>query len=150
MIFSMDTGELNLPDVDGDLAFRVVTEAATSQVANMQLRVSRGMGIKDSPMKPYSKAYAELRAENNKNTNKRDLVWTGQMMRSISMQQAEITTTATGKGAEATIAPGGAMNRNKVAWNNAISPFYGMSPQDLMIIDAIAEETIEEYLRGIE
>jgi len=146
-IFSIDTGELNLPDIDGTLAMRVVTEAATSQVANMQLRVSKGVGIKDTQMIKYSKSYAEQRLEANKNIDKRDLVWTGQMMRSISLQGAKIEVLEEGFGAVASIAPGGTLNRDKVAWNNARSPFYGMSPQDLLILDALADATIDEYLR---
>jgi hypothetical protein len=146
-IFSIDTEDLNLFDIDGILAMRIATEAATSQVANMQLRVSMGKGIKDSPMKKYSKAYAKKREAANKNTNKRDLVWTGQMMRSISMQEVQIQVFEEGFGAVATIAPGGAFNRDKIAWNNVNSPFYGISPNDAAVLDAVAEITIDEYLR---
>lgn len=107
-----------------------LAEMAQVQIANMRRRAQRGLGVDDRKMKKYSPAYAKKKKKAGRRTNIRDLTWTGQMMRAIRATPV----TQSGGTFSVSIKFSDQANAQKAQWNQNISPFFGISPNDAAII----------------
>lgn len=117
--------------------------AAANGVVLMKMRIQEGKGLDGQAMKPYSKEYAKRRQAKGRQTAKRDLSMTGQMVGGIHSTDA----TVEGTTIKASVAIAGARNRELALYHQKREPFFGYSPADEATIVASLEKKIQELLR---
>lgn len=94
--------------------------------ASIQQRVQRsGVGTDGQKMSPYSKAYADFRTTKKRNTDIRDLTFTGKMWQSLTAKNST-------EGVRLYF--GSANNANKARGNEARTPFFGLGTLENAII----------------
>jgi len=87
----------------------------------------------------YSKRYSKVREK--RRVDIRDLTFTGAMIKSVVVDRLE--TTATGASAVITVTND---QKEKAAYNQAMSPWFGISPQDEQAILAVVEAELQKIL----
>lgn len=154
---------LPLPDIDG-LALAVAASLGQAQIANLRGRLMKGIGEDDKPMKytgkegtkTYTDSYAKYRRGKYKKKppgaplriDVRNLMVDASsgMVGSINVQSVE---SIDENKATATIAPTGAQNINKAYWNQIMTPFIGVSPQDKKTLEELAQIEVDNYLEDL-
>jgi hypothetical protein len=122
--------QLPIPEeLSPDTALAIVEVAGSTGVAAIKTRTRAGRGIDDNKMKTpsktpneqgtYSKAYSDKRAD--RRVDIRDLTWTGAMVQGVILDE-------------------------KAAFNQVMSPWFGISPQDEQAILAVAEAELQKLL----
>ncbi len=114
-------------------------EMAEYQIANVQLRAASGVGSDDRPMKPYSRGYAKKRADSGRDASKRTLNWSGRMLRSVSL----LSISTVGQQIIARLGLSG-FEAQKAEWNEAISPWFQLSPGDRTILLRVLERRLRQ------
>jgi|32_taG_2_1085360.scaffolds.fasta_scaffold00553_7 hypothetical protein len=142
--------QLPIPEeLSPDTALAIVEVAGSTGVAAIKTRTRAGRGIDDNKMKTpsktpneqgtYSKAYSDKRAD--RRVDIRDLTWTGAMVQGVILDRIE--TTQTGARAVITVTND---QKEKAAFNQVMSPWFGISPQDEQAILAVAEAELQKLL----
>lgn len=65
---------------------RMVAELAQVQVQQLRKRAERGVGLADTPMPAYTRAYARRKQGSGRQVAVRDLTWSGRMLGSLVVQ----------------------------------------------------------------
>ena len=142
--------ELPIPkEISSETALALVEVAGATGAASIKLRTRAGKGVDDQKMKTkssdpneqgtYSKRYSKVREK--RRVDIRDLTFTGAMIKSVVVDRLE--TTATGASAVITVTND---QKEKAAYNQAMSPWFGISPQDEQAILAVVEAELQKIL----
>lgn len=115
-------------------------EMGEAQIANIQIRLTKGIGLDDAPMAPYSPAYAKKRERIGMESQIRTLNFTGSMQRSLSIRSAQKI------GSEIVVEVGFAnpSDQEKAAYNQQRTPWFGVSPQDEAALRRVVELRLAE------
>ena len=142
--------ELPIPkEISSETALALVEVAGSTGAASIKLRTRAGKGVDDQKMKTkssdpneqgtYSKRYSKVREK--RRVDIRDLTFTGAMIKSVVVDRLE--TTATGASAVITVTND---QKEKAAYNQAMSPWFGISPQDEQAILAVVEAELQKII----
>lgn len=104
----------------------LAVELAQAQIANMRLRTQKGIGLNDAPMPPYSEGYRERKQAAGRQSSKRDLLFTGRMMRDLQV----IGLAKQGGSWVATIGFTSEASRLKAEGNHRRAKWFGISAND--------------------
>lgn len=134
----IDLEALGLP-ADSDLEGAAI-EMGQAQIANIQLRLTRGLGVDDAPMKMYSKKYAAHRERSGRESQIRTLNFTGSMQRSLAIKEVSKN------GQEIVVKVGfsNPQDEAKAAYNQQRTPWFGVSPQDEAALRRVVELRLAE------
>lgn len=141
--------EGRVEDVVGAVAYALGADL----VGLIRNRVAKGLGIDDSPMLSpskdsmgaYNRDYANYRRDKGRNTDVRDLAMTGRMMSGITIEGPFE------KGSEIYVRvffAGGPDIQIKAAYNNDMTPFFGISPRDQQILDRASQAYLAKFLES--
>lgn len=120
-----------------------VAEMAESQIANIQRRMMRGIGIDDQPLPGYSEGYAAYREKRGRTSQIRTLNLTGSMQRALYLRRVGIT----GEGnAFAEVAFSTRAEAEKAFHTNQQTPWFGVSPLDERALARTAELRLAEII----
>ena len=75
---------------------KAIEQAAFDQKARIIRRTQQGLNANESPFEPYSKEYAEFRADHGRSRTPVTLTWTGAMLRSIATKIERLNTSVRG------------------------------------------------------
>lgn len=121
------------------IASRMAAELAQTQIVNIRSRMQRGLGLLDAPMPPYRPMTVEMRKRHGRQTDLRDLTFTGSMLRSIH---------ATMLGpSRAKIAFSDAANIEKARKNQRIAQWFGFSQGDRDKLRELMKQILASLLR---
>lgn len=142
-LLNIDLSKLGLPPEDQLLD--AARELGEAQVANMQIRLTRGLGVDDAPMAPYSKAYAQKRERIGMESRFRTLNFTGSMQRSIHIQHVQQ------QGSEIVVKVGftNPKDQEKATYNQQRTPWFGVSPQDEATLRRVVQLRLAELFRRL-
>ena len=114
-------------------------------VSLIRQRVSKGIGTDDAPMKAYSESYAKYKHGKGRNVSKRDLVFSGRMLGSMTMDgpflhgDKPFVTVTFGGGPEIQI---------RASENEINTPFFGLSKQDQKHLRDAVEGFMQSYFES--
>jgi len=143
---------LPMPDIlNDDNVLQVLEVAGNVGVASIKQRVRSGRGVDDQKMKTksrdansnrtYSKAYAEARGRSGRRADIRDLTLSGAMLKAVLLDRVE----KTGTGAQAVITVANDQ-KEKAVYNQALTPWFGVSPNDEQAIRAAVEAELQRIV----
>lgn len=113
---------------------KAAERGALGEIAIIQQRTVAGQNVEGAPFKEYSHSYAKVRERNNDQVTPPNLTITGDMLSSIRLGQTERRK----EGAVIIITPNDQVQANKIAGNDKIRKFFGLSEQQRQrIIDQI-------------
>lgn len=113
---------------------KAAERGALGEIAIIQQRTVAGQNVEGAPFKAYSPSYAKVRERNNDQVSPPNLTITGDMLSSIRLGQTERRK----EGAIIIITPNDQVQANKIAGNDKIRKFFGLSEQQRQrIIDQI-------------
>ena len=104
--------------IEEDIAMQLASE----QIANIQLRVAKGIGLNDSQMPDYSPSYKRYRKKKGRDSSVRKLEFTGRMLNALFAEKL-------GEKA-AKIYFLDAQNRMKAYYNQRRIEWFGISEKD--------------------
>jgi hypothetical protein len=122
------------------LAHEALAEMATTQIALIQIRAEKGVGLDDAPMPAYSAAYARIKAKAGRSAAERNLTWSGSMLRAIVVDR--VARDENGLFAEIKFAT--QEQAQIAAYNQGIAPWFGVSPSDQKTLTRVAMRRLEE------
>ena len=122
----------------------MMSEMAQEQILNIRDRCKAGLNVKDSKMPPYSKGTKRRRERAQRQTAKRDLLFTGKMLRSISASEP----VATDNGFEVTLSFSTREEAVKAAYNQKIDEWFGVSPKDAEKLKESLEARAKQLIEG--
>ena len=137
-----------MPDAT-ELAQRLapaLVEAGQALIAQMHMRVQRGIGLDDSAMPAYADSTAKQKRKRGRDVTTRNLTETGSMLRSMHLESVSVDGTA----AEIVIGFSNAEDGRKAAFNQQRAPWFGASPKDQEIIGEVLTERISDILEGVQ
>lgn len=134
----IDLEALGLPP--DDQLFEAAREMGEAQIANIQLRLTKGLGVDDAPMAPYSKEYAKKRERIGMESQLRTLNFTGSMQRSLTLKDVRK------EGDDIAVKVGftNPKDEEKAAFNQQRTPWFGVSPQDEATLRRVVELRLAE------
>jgi hypothetical protein len=137
--------------LDDKNVLQVLEVAGNVGVASIKERVRSGRGVDDQKMKTksrepnskrtYSKKYAERRQRSGRRADVRDLSLSGQMLKAVLLDRVEKTDT--GSQAVITVAND---QKEKAVYNQALTPWFGVSPNDEQAIRAAVEAELQRIV----
>ena len=127
----------SLKDATEEQAEGMVRAIATVQISNIRNRLEKGIGLNDGPLPEYTGSYKKRREDRGRQTRTRDLLFTGRMIRSITI----LSVRKAGSAYVATIGFASPSESLKAAGNQALAPWFGISNRD--------RARIAEYLRKV-
>jgi len=144
--------ELKLPEeITSKTALAIVDVAGQVGAASIKLRTKAGVGVDDQKMKTpskspnsartYAKSYGKRRDKQGRRVDIRDLTITGQMVKSVLLDRVEATPT----GAQGVITVTNDQ-KEKAAYNQALTPWFGLSPADEQAIAAAVEAELQKII----
>jgi len=114
----------------------------TVGLADVKRRISRAQNDQDAPSKPLTRRYAirksKLRRVGFRGTNKRDLTFTGDLMRSWQVR--------TVSEAKAAATWSTLRNRQKARSNQRIEDFISFSPSNVRAVSTAAGQVVAELI----
>lgn len=122
------------------LAHEALAEMATTQIALIQLRAEKGIGLDDAPMPAYSAAYARIKSKAGRSVSERNLTWSGSMLRAIVVDQVGRDE----RGFFAEIKFATQQQAQLAAYNQERAPWFGVSPNDQKTLTRVALRRLEE------
>lgn len=122
---------------------QAVSATAINAVVIVRSRIEQGMGLDDKPMPGYSAGYKASKARKGRQTERRDMTFSGQMLGGI---HATETTVQDGK-VSSGLAITGARNREIATYQQRRTPFFGFSPSDEREIQVLFERELQRLLQ---
>ena len=110
---------------------------AADALVSVRMRVAKGVGLDDKPMKAYSPGYAKRKKAKGRQTKKRDLTMTGTMLGSLHV--ADVVADGEDNFSVA-ITLGDARSKQLALYNQQTSPWFGFSNKDLDQIEASTKD----------
>lgn len=114
------------------------TELAKQQVKNQKKRAAQTLGLNDSPMPSLSEPYRQRKQRQGRRPV-RDLRLSGQLLKDLHAGPAR----KKGKGWVATISFRTARSTQIAVYNQARSPWFGVSPKDKQALLQTAQKLLE-------
>jgi len=124
------------------VALEVGQAIGQAQIVNLRQRVAQGLGVYDQKMPPYSPGYRRKRAKTGRQVDNRDLTYSGRMLGSLTQEL-----NASETGVTVVIRFADAPSQQKARWNQAISPWFGVSPRDLRTLRAVQADALTRALK---
>lgn len=106
---------------------------ASDALVSVRMRVAKGVGLDDKPMKAYSPEYAKRKKNKGRQVKKRDLTMTGTMLGSLHV--ADVVADGEDNFSVA-ITLGDARSKQLALYNQQTSPWFGFSKNDMDQIEA--------------
>lgn len=103
-------------------------------------RVMRGEGSNGAPMKPYSPGYAAYRQEKGRPTDRRTLLFSGNMWRARNTKDVTATKVTIGWPAN--------IEAIKALGNEARTPFVKATPEEIRLVTEFIRERIKEKVKA--
>ena len=110
---------------------------AADALVSVRMRVAKGVGLDDKPMKAYSPGYAKRKKAKGRQTKKRDLTMTGTMLGSLHV--ADVVADGEDNFSVA-ITLGDARSKQLALYNQQTTPWFGFSKNDLDQIEASTKD----------
>ena len=110
------------------IASQTALRLAETQRANILLRVNRGIGADDTKMPSYSRGYERHKRNQGRQSGRRDLSFSGSMLRDMHAVQTDT--------AQAKVLFGSGAQKLKALYNQELYPWFGISPNDQKLLSA--------------
>lgn len=122
-------------ELEDNMKSALVAVAADALVS-VRMRVAKGVGLDDKPMKAYSPGYAKRKKDKGRQVKKRDLTMTGTMLGSLHVADVE----QDGDRFSVAVTFGDARSKQLALYNQQTSPWFGFSKNDLEQIEASTKD----------
>jgi len=121
---------------------KLLAEMAQAQIVNTNLRVQKGLGVRDQAMPKYTDSYKKRRENAGRRGNKRDLDFTGKMLRSMNASAPK----RTGEGWEVELGFSSRAEAEKAWHNQERDDWFGVSPKDEQKLKDLANRRIKKLI----
>ena len=127
----------------------IVLAGAQAAVSKIKTRTRDGIGVDDKPMKTksktpnrwgtYSDSTSQRREKEGRNVDIRDLTRTGRMIQGVIVENVQVT--ENGATAFVTVANS---EKEKAAYQQAMTPWFGLSPLDVELVESVITEELRK------
>ena len=149
MTFRVELDKKSLKKLEKDLEHQqhlfeqnLLAYMGAEAVSLIRDRVAKGIGSDDKPMEKYSPSYEAYKKSKGRDTSKRDLVFSGRMMGSVTVdgpfQEAN--------GSHVIVTFGGGPSiQIQASKNEERTPFFGLSKKDTELLKGAVERFMKAY-----